>query len=104
MVGKSRWTSASVRMRSRPQINSATRSFVSGSRDCMSGLTDPLHQLEGDPLGPFEKSKSPADVVHLVAEHLDSVGHQMAGGCPDIVDAERKMVIAPLPQIRRMLP
>src|SRR5262249_23948683 len=64
---------------------------------------DPLHQFEGDPLGPFEESDSPADVVHLIAEHLHAVGHQMAGGRADIVDAECNVVVAPSPPICRML-
>ena len=63
----------------------------------------PLHQLEGYPLGTFEESKLPADVVHLIAEQFHPVGHQVAGRRLDIVDAERKVVVAASPQIRRVL-
>ena len=45
----------------------------------VAGCVDPLHQLERDPLGAFEESEPPADVVHLVAEHLHPVGHEVGG-------------------------
>ena len=63
----------------------------------------PLHQFEGDALGTFEESKSPADVVHLVAEQFHPVGHEESGRRPDIVEAKRKVVVAVSPQIRRVL-
>ena len=69
----------------------------------VAGCVDPLHQLERDPLGTFEESEPPADVVHLVAEHLHAVGDEFGGGRRDVVDAERKVVVAPSPQIRRVL-
>ena len=63
----------------------------------------PLHQLKGDPLWPFEESKSPADVVHLVAEQFHPVGHEEFSRRTDIVDAECKVVVPVSPQIRRVL-
>src|SRR5215469_13871350 len=48
---------------------------------------DPLHQLEGNPLGTFEESKPPTDVIHLIAQHVHPVGHQVAGHRGDIIDA-----------------
>ena len=63
----------------------------------------PLHELKGYPLGTFEESKSPAAVVHLIAEQFHSVRHQVVGRRTDIVDAERKVVVAVSPQICRVL-
>src|SRR5215472_12239782 len=62
-----------------------------------------LHQFEGDPLGAFEESDPTADVVHLLAEHVHAVGHQMPGGGANIIHTECKVIVATPPQICRML-
>jgi hypothetical protein len=62
-----------------------------------------LHQFKSDPLGTFEELEPPADVVHLVAEHLHPVGQEVAGGRADIVDAECKVIVAPPTEICRVL-
>jgi hypothetical protein len=64
---------------------------------------DPLHQLEGNSLGTFEEPKPPTDVVHLIAQHVHPVGHQVAGHRGNIIDAQPKVVVAPSPQIRWVL-
>ena len=63
---------------------------------------DPLHQLEGDALRALEEPQLSADVIHLVAQHGYAIGHEVRGGRLDVVDAEREVVEAPLPQIRRV--
>src|SRR5438876_8189511 len=62
----------------------------------------PLHQLEGDALGTLDEPQLSADVVHLVAQHGYAVGHEVRGGRLNVVDAERKMIEAQFPQIRRV--
>ena len=63
---------------------------------------DPLDELEGDSLGTLEEPQPPADVVHLVAEHLHPVGNQVLGDRLDVVDAEGEVVVAPSSPIRGM--
>ena len=68
-----------------------------------AGRVDPLHELEGDPFRAFEEAQPPADVVHLVAEHGHAVGDQVRGHRLDVVDAEREVVVAAPPPVRRVL-
>ena len=55
------------------------------------------------PSGTLEESEPPADVVHLVAEHGHPIAQQVGGDRLDVVDAERKVVVAPTPEIRGVL-
>jgi len=61
-----------------------------------------LYQLEGDALGTLEEPQLSADVVHLVAQHGYAVGHEVRCGRLNVVNAEREVIEAPLPQIRRV--
>jgi len=46
----------------------------------------------------FEEPELPADVVHLLAQQRDAVGREVGRDGLDVVDAERKVVVAPAPQ------
>src|SRR5689334_3648508 len=63
----------------------------------------PLHELERDPLGAFEEAKPPADVIHLVIQHLHAVGDEVARNGGNIVDTKREVVAATSPPVGRML-
>jgi hypothetical protein len=63
----------------------------------------PLHQLEGDALGPLEEPQLSADVVHFVAQHGYAVGDEVRGGGLNVVDPEREVIESPFSQIRRVL-
>src|SRR4249920_2259482 len=52
----------------------------------VAARADPLHELERYPFGALEEAELPADVVHLVAEHLHAVGDEVRRHRGDVVD------------------
>jgi hypothetical protein len=100
---------------SRPAANAAVgpegdiTTYSGEGRPLVGGLSQnrlsrPLYQFEGNALRTLEKAQLSADVVHFVAQHGYAVGHEVRGGCLDIVDAEGEVIEAPLSQIRRVRP
>lgn len=73
----------------RPDHSPPSLSCERTGRPKQKRLIVPLHQLEGDTLGPLEEPQLSADVVHLVAQHDNAMSYEVRGGRLDVVDAER---------------